>query len=152
MPRTRRLLRDREITYSAAKEQELNILHQLGYYEQQTKFFSHIHDRQNWIRAVVAHHLGLKSASACRVAEEENWLYGSFNVCVPVSIDDWDGKRVLIRFPLPYRVGEAVRPGNGDEKIRCEAGTYAWLQENCPDVPIPSLYGFALSTGETVRR
>ncbi|KKZ66798.1 hypothetical protein EMCG_07516 [[Emmonsia] crescens] len=149
MPRTRRLLRDREITYSAAKEQELNILHQLGYYEQQTKFFSHIHDRQNWIRAVVAHHLGLKSASACRVAEEENWLYGSFNVCVPVSIDCWDGKRVLIRFPLPYRVGEAVRPGNGDEKIRCEAGTYAWLQENCPDVPIPSLYGFALSTGET---
>jgi hypothetical protein len=51
---------------------------------------------------------------------------------------------------LPYRVGEAFRPGNGDKKVRCEAGTYAWLQENCADVPIPRLYGFALSTGETV--
>ncbi|KAJ0417842.1 hypothetical protein BJY00DRAFT_288788 [Aspergillus carlsbadensis] len=40
-------------------------------------------------------------------------------------------------------------PGNGDEKVRCEAGAYAWLQENCPDVAIPELYGFALSTGQT---
>lgn len=103
------------------------------------------------MRAVVAHHLGLGSYAVCHVAEEENWLNGSFNICVPTTIDNWNGKRVLIRFPLPYRIGEAARPGNGDEKIRCEAGTYAWLQENCPDVPIPGLYGFALSTGETVR-
>ncbi|KKK15094.1 hypothetical protein AOCH_005603 [Aspergillus ochraceoroseus] len=41
------------------------------------------------------------------------------------------------------------RPGNGDEKVLCEAGTYAWLQDNCPDVPIPHLYGFGLSTGES---
>ena len=27
---------------------------------------------------------------------------------------------------------------------------YAWLQENCPSVPIPQLHGFALSTGQTV--
>jgi hypothetical protein len=53
---------------------------------------------------------------------------------------------------LPYRIGEDCCPGNGDEKVRCEAGTYAWLQENCPTVPIPRLYGFGLSTGQTVRR
>lgn len=152
MPLTRRLVRDEEITYSVAKEQEVNILHQLGYYEQQIQFFSHLHDRQDWMRAVVAHHLGLKSSAACHVSGEETWLHGSFNVCVPITIDDWNGRRVLIRFPLPYRVGEAVRPGNGDEKVRCEAGTYAWLQENCVDVPIPHLYGFGLSAGETVRR
>jgi hypothetical protein len=79
----------------------------------------------------------------------------SFNVCIPVTISPWEGKeqpgrRVLIRFPLPYRVGEAFRPGNGDEKIRCEVGAYAYLQENCPEVPIPRLYGFATSDGETV--
>lgn len=150
MPRTLPLLRGREITYSAAREEECNILHQLGYHAKQTQFFAHLRDRRDWMRAVVAYHLGLPSA-ACHVAEEENWLHGSFNVCVPVAIDGWNKKRVLIRFPLPYRIGEAFRPGNGDEKIRCEAGSYAWLQENCPDVPIPSLYGFALSTGETVR-
>ncbi|OAA37684.1 Aminoglycoside phosphotransferase [Metarhizium rileyi] len=52
---------------------------------------------------------------------------------------------VLLRFPLPYRVGEAVRPGNSDEKVNGEAAAYAWLQENCPSVPIPQLYGFGLS-------
>ncbi|RMZ76005.1 hypothetical protein DV738_g5194, partial [Chaetothyriales sp. CBS 135597] len=51
----------------------------------------------------------------------------------------------MFRLPLPYKVGGAE---NGDEKIRCEAATYIWLQENCPSVPIPRLHGFGLSTGE----
>ncbi|PWY66961.1 hypothetical protein BO83DRAFT_451488 [Aspergillus eucalypticola CBS 122712] len=59
---------------------------------------------------------------------------------------------MVLRLPLPYRIGEDFMPGNGDEKVKCEAGTYAWLQENCPDVPIPELYGFGLSTGEAVLR
>ncbi|ERF74114.1 hypothetical protein EPUS_06383 [Endocarpon pusillum Z07020] len=54
----------------------------------------------------------------------------------------------MIRFPLPYQVGEAFRPGNADEKLRCEAGAYVWLQENCPALRIPFLYGFGLSTGQ----
>ncbi|KAJ5545186.1 hypothetical protein N7535_006432 [Penicillium sp. DV-2018c] len=55
----------------------------------------------------------------------------------------------MIQFPLPYRIGEDHRPGNADEKVRCEVATYAWLQDNCPSVPIPRLYGFGLSTGKT---
>lgn len=155
MPRTRRLLR-KDITYSTAKEEEVNVLHQLSYYDQQLQFFSHLNDKRNWMKAIVAYHLGLQSSVGCHVAETEDWLHGSFNVCVPVTIDHWatrqqPGQRVLLRFPLPYRIGEAFRPGNGDEKIQCEAGTYAWLQQNCPDVSIPRLYGFATSTGDTVR-
>lgn len=153
MPQTLPLLRGKEITeitYSAAREEEVNIIHQLGYHAKQSRFFSHLRDRQDWLKSIVSHHLGLPSA-ACHVAREEDWLNGSYNVCIPVTIRCWNNKRVLIRFPLPYRIGEAFRPGNGDEKIRCEAGAYTWLQENCPDIPIPRLYGFALSTGETVR-
>lgn len=37
VPKTRRLLR-REITWSAAKEEESNILHELGYYDQHARF------------------------------------------------------------------------------------------------------------------
>jgi hypothetical protein len=151
---TRRLIKE-EITYSLAKEREVNILHQLGYYDKQCHFFSYLYDRREWMKAVVVQHLGLSSADACHVAKMEDWLRGSFNVCVPITVD-WQnrqqpGRRVILRFPLPYRVGDEFRPGNGDEKIRCEAGAYAWLQQNCPDVPIPQLYGFALTTGETVR-
>ncbi|KAK2787281.1 hypothetical protein FQN53_005440 [Emmonsiellopsis sp. PD_33] len=147
MLRKRRELRE-DITYSVVKEKEVNILHQLGYNEKQNQFFAHPRSRQEWMVAVVGHHLGLKS-SRCHVEDEEHWLYGSFNVCVLITIDDWDVKRVLIRFPLPYRVGEATMHGNGDEKIGCEAGTYAWLQENCPAVPILRFYGVSLSTSET---
>ncbi|KAL8977811.1 MAG: hypothetical protein Q9205_006466, partial [Flavoplaca limonia] len=52
-------------------------------------------------------------------------------------------KRVMIRFPLPYKVGEEDFPGNAEEKLRCEAATYVWLQQHCPDVPIPRLLGFS---------
>ncbi|KKZ63773.1 hypothetical protein EMCG_01877 [[Emmonsia] crescens] len=156
MPATRRLLR-KEITYSFAKNEEVNIIHRLSYPSQETRFFTLLNNRRRWIRETVAHHLNLESPDICHVADIDDWLHGSFNVCIPVTIVNGNGKhqpgeRVLLRLPLPYRVGENFRPGNADEKIRCEAGTYAWLEENCPDIPIPRLYGFAISTGETFTR
>jgi hypothetical protein len=102
------------------------------------------------MKTAVAHHLDLRSSDDCYVADIESWFHGSFNVCVPMRIESGDEKFVLMRFPLPYRVGESFRPGNADEKRQCEVGAYAWFQNNCPDVPTPKLYGFALSTGETV--
>lgn len=103
------------------------------------------------IEAVVAHHLGHGSPNQCHVAEHTQWCRGSFNLCVPVRIDGHH-RRVIFRFPLPYRVGEKVSPGNADEKVRCEAGTYAGLQQNYPSVPIPFLHGFGLANGQHVRR
>jgi hypothetical protein len=41
MPKTRRLLRE-EITYSEAKEREVNVLEQLTYYDHQNEFFGHL--------------------------------------------------------------------------------------------------------------
>ncbi|KAK2807024.1 hypothetical protein FQN50_005598 [Emmonsiellopsis sp. PD_5] len=154
--RNRRLLRG-ETTYSSVKDEEVNILHRLEYIEQQDKFFAALSRKQSWMKAVVAHHLGLQSPDSCSMASQEDWIHGSFNVCIPVTVSSgWQGKtqtgqRLMLRFPLPYRVGDAFRPGNSDEKLRCEAGTYAWFQQNAADVPIPQLYGFALSTGEAVR-
>ncbi|KAB8213342.1 hypothetical protein BDV33DRAFT_66606 [Aspergillus novoparasiticus] len=156
MPKTRQLLHE-ELTYSHAKSKETNILHQLKYPSQQSQFFTLLQSKRSWIRVIVAHHLNLPSSNACQVADVGEWLHGSFNVCIPVTILEWNqkqqsGHRVLVRFPLPYRIGEDFRPGNGDEKVRCEAGTYAWIEENCPDIPIPRLYGFGMATGETFTR
>lgn len=147
----RRLLRG-EITYDAAKEQDSNILHELGYRDQKLRFFTHLYRNRGRIAAIAAHHLGLASADTCHV-DVEDWIHGSFNVCIRIDVEfqgkDHD-KQLMIRFPLPYRIGENCCPGNADQKVRCEVGTYAWLQENCPSVPIPRLYGFGLSTGHTV--
>ncbi|PYH95913.1 hypothetical protein BO71DRAFT_439965, partial [Aspergillus ellipticus CBS 707.79] len=153
MPTARRLL-DKEITYSSAKDNDANTLHQISDHGQQTHFLRRLEEKRDHIKDIVTHHLGLSSPSECHVAEAENWLHGSFKVSIPVTICPDGGlhKRVLLQVPLPYRVGESVQPGNCDEKIRCEAGTYAWIQENSPDVPIPHLYGFALSTGQQFTR
>ncbi|KAF3899478.1 APH domain-containing protein [Trichophyton interdigitale] len=148
-----RLLRqEKELTYSDVKDEEVNILNELQYFEKQTEFITGLAKREGWVKSIVAHHLNI-SPSRCNIAESAEWLKGSFNVCIPVTVQGWRGDqpkhRVLLRVPLPFKLGEAFRPGNADEKIRCEAGTYAWLQENHPDIPIPQLYGFSLSSGET---
>lgn len=104
------------------------------------------------IRAIVAHHLAVDPAH-CNVSPPEYWRHGSFNVCVPARVNAPDRGQpsfVMVRFPLPYRIGEITRPGNTDEKLGCEAATYAWLQEHCASVPIPHLYGVGLATGQQV--
>ncbi|EGD97862.1 hypothetical protein TESG_05366 [Trichophyton tonsurans CBS 112818] len=147
----RALLRG-EISYSSAKDKEVNILQRLEYPEKQNQFITDLINREQWIKGVVAHHLNI-TPSKCHVADPHRWLWGSFNLCIPITIHDWireqPGNQVLLRLPLPYKVGEAFRPGNIDEKIRCEASTYAWLEENHPHIPIPRLYGFSLSSGES---
>ncbi|PLB50327.1 hypothetical protein P170DRAFT_454881 [Aspergillus steynii IBT 23096] len=143
------------ITYSAAQECERNVLHELGYWDQETNYLSYLYQNRDSIRSIVARHLGLNSPDKCHIAEPEQWMRGSFNICIPVDADGQGPKpgiQMIIRFPLPYRVGEVPCPGNADEKIFCEAGTYVWLQANCPDVAIPHLYGFGLATGRTVLR
>ncbi|PGH18438.1 hypothetical protein AJ79_00507 [Helicocarpus griseus UAMH5409] len=151
MLKSRRLLRG-EITYDSAKEQDANILHQSGYRDQRTTYFTHLCRSRRLIQKIVGHHLGLHSLDICHVVDVEEWIHGSFNVCIRIDVDAQGhnpARQLMIRFPLPYRIGESSCPGNADEKVRCEAGTYAWLQENCPTVPIPQLYGFGLSTGRT---
>ncbi|EFW18225.1 hypothetical protein D8B26_005058 [Coccidioides posadasii str. Silveira] len=140
----RQLLRE-NITFSVAKEKDVNILHQLSYRSRRDEFFKFINERRSLAAKLAAHHLGVPP-KACHAVEIDNWMSGSFNLCVLVTIKGF--KPVIIRFPLPYRVGEGPFPGNSDEKVKCEAGAYAWLQQECPLVPIPKLYGFALSTGQ----
>lgn len=143
------------VTLSAAEAKSSNVLHALAYSQQQEYFYEHIESRRSLLADVVAHHLGTKSTDIA-ISSQEFWRHGSFNLCIPARVDVGCSVKstlpqfVFLRFPLPYRVGEATRPGNSDEKVNCEAATYAWLQENCPRVPIPKLYGFGLSTNQKV--
>ncbi|KAF4620088.1 hypothetical protein G7Y89_g14735 [Cudoniella acicularis] len=141
-------------TLADALEQEENMLLDLAYPEQRIDFFVSLYSRRKDIVKLVEYHLGLTNPNAgtCRLGEVKEWIHGSFNVCIPVYVDKWKkhpGRRVLIRFPLPYKIGESKYPGNADEKLRCEAATYIWIRENCPDVPIPHLWGFGLPGGKS---
>lgn len=150
LPTTRPLLHE-NIGYEDARERETNILLRLTYPEAQRKFYDILSQRESLIQQRVAHHLNLSSHRICHVAAPQDWMQGSYNLCIPVTIGISKQQRVLMRFPLPHRVGDEVCPGNGDEKPRCEAATYKWMQQECSSIPIPHLYGFALSTGQCVR-
>lgn len=145
MVRTRKL-RHEEVTYSRVFEEDTNVLIALEDPKKTTKLLANLIRHKPVIGEAVAHHLGILPEQ-CDIADPKDWLLGGFNVCLPVSTPK---QKVLIRFPVLHRVGDDFRPGNADEKIRCEVGTYAWLAKNCPSVPVPKLYGFGLSTGQTV--
>ena len=145
--RSRKLLGG-EITFDEAVEEEHNMLQPLTYWRKQFDFIVYLLKHKAEIESVASYHLHLNKTARCRLTPPEEWIHGTFNICLPIRIDNWTkhpGKRVIIRFCLPYKTGESNFPGNNDEKLRCEAATYAWIQENCPDVPIPRLWGFAFS-------
>ncbi|KAM0741640.1 hypothetical protein ACQRIT_004497 [Beauveria bassiana] len=153
---TTRSLLSGPITFSNAKGRAANVLEALLYPQRKLAFYDYIERRRDLVAEVIAHHFGVKP-SEIQVSPQIWWRHGSFNLCIPFTIiakmTDPDvlpnvPPYAFIRFPLPYRVGEAAHPGNSDEKVRCEAATYAWMEENCPDVPIPKLFGFGLSTNE----
>jgi len=62
-----------------------------------------MYKRRHLIEARVAHDLGPRSPSECHVTDVKTWMNGIFDLCIAVTI--WHSKRVIIRFPLPYRVG-----------------------------------------------
>ncbi|KAH7157503.1 hypothetical protein B0J13DRAFT_171481 [Dactylonectria estremocensis] len=133
-----------KISLSDALDDENDILEQLSYPAKRSNFYDDLVTHSDDIKDIVSRHLGVSGAS-CQVPAVDEWIHGSFNVCIPVYVNE--KKKAIIRFPLPYKVGESTYPGNAEEKIRCEVATYAWIQTNCPSVPIPTLWGFGLPGG-----
>lgn len=143
-----------DITFEGAVEEETNMVQRLTFFQKRIDFHVYLHENRANIEALVSFHLGLKSAEHCRLTQPADWVHGSFNLCLPVDVSTTSKQsttRVIIRFPLPYKIGELEYPGNADEKLRCEAATYIWIAENCPDLPIPRLWGFGFSDNNHVR-
>ncbi|TPX21579.1 hypothetical protein DIZ76_015538 [Coccidioides immitis] len=139
------------ITLSAALHKDDDYLLLLSYPKKRLDFYLYLYQRRSTIKAIVAHHLGLPEDD-CKVGEVEEWIHGSFNLCVPIYINDsikFCVRRVIIRFPLPYKLEETQYPGNTEEKLRCEVATYIWIRNNCPAIPIPKLFGYAFSEGQS---
>lgn len=129
------------------------MLLELSFPKSRMEFFVSLYSRRQDIAMLVADHLQSSRWEQCFVEEVKEWIHGSFNVCIPVRIESrtkQSPKRVMIRFPLPYKVGEALNPGNVDEKLRCEAATFIWIGQQQLDIPIPRLWGFGFPGGQTV--
>lgn len=136
------------ITLSEALDDETDVIRKLSYPEKRLDFYQFLRAHAGEIESIVSHHLGV-SRDSCRTPWIDEWVHGSFNVCIPIYVHAQ--KRVVIRFPLPYKIGESTNQGNAEEKLRCEAATYAWTQSHCPSIPIPRLWGFCFPGASSVR-
>ncbi|KAI9756199.1 MAG: hypothetical protein M4579_003939 [Chaenotheca gracillima] len=154
--RTRKILHHGVITHEEASEREDDVLFKLAQWDLVEDWYLYCKRSQNQIEHIVANHLRLADSERCELSQMQDWKYGSFNFNVPVIIHSDRrgrfGNRVLLRLPLgrnAYNAGEGGFDSLANEKVRCEVATYAWLDENCPDVPIPRLFGFSFSDGPT---
>jgi len=113
-----------EITLDEALQEERNMLHRLTYWQKKFDFLLYLYEQKEEIESVVSSHLCLKRTLECRLTDPVDWIHGNFNLCLPVLIKS-SGieplRRVIIRFPLPFKLGELEFPGNSDENLRCEA-------------------------------
>ncbi|KAF2178262.1 hypothetical protein K469DRAFT_599796 [Zopfia rhizophila CBS 207.26] len=106
-------------TLTEALEEEENMHVRLRYPTQRADFFLWVYQHRKDFEAIVSYHLGLDNGETCRFGDPKEWKHGSFNLCVPIQTHNWrkhPGKRVMLRIPLPYKVGESTYPGNADEK------------------------------------
>lgn len=141
------------ITLEDALREDENVIQKLQYPERRAIFYVYLYRRRAHISKLVSRHLNLPLTSF-RLGQIKEWVHGSFNVCIPIHVKPSRPglpEKAIIRFALPYKTGDEHFFGNADEKVRCEAATYLWLQQNCPDVPIPRLYGFGFPGSRSVR-
>jgi hypothetical protein len=123
----------------------------LTHHQQTLDFCQDLEQHLSRLEQLIARHLGVP-ATDVGLPDRSGWLWGSFNLCLPVGIGPTAGTvaSAVLRVPLPHRSGEQHDPGHVDEKLRCEAATYVWLRENCPSLPIPRLLGIGFPGGQSV--
>ncbi|KXT14119.1 hypothetical protein AC579_91 [Pseudocercospora musae] len=135
------------LSLSAAQRNERNILARLQQSQARKQLYQDLWDNRRTIEAVTAHHLRIAGSSACVVQDTDTWFRGQFNICILVHVQDGDGRtcRKIFRCPMAHKVGEEYFPGAMQEKMRAEVATFAWIESNCPGIPIPRLHAFGLS-------
>lgn len=149
-PRTLELLnRATPITYESAIDTDANIIREAAYVAACKALYNSLWRERRALEAAARHHLGLAGTQdVCKVARPAHWIRGSFNVCIPIEVQSQSpdsSRKLMIRCAMPHKLAEANYPGTVDEKMACEVGAYVWMQERCPDIPIPRLYGFGFS-------
>lgn len=143
-----------EISLASALASDDDMLLELSFPSEQKQFLDSLCNKQREIELLVSSHLDLTEPRRCSMAEPEQWMLGYYNVCIPIVVDrgtETARKRLILRIPLPYKLRETNCPGNADEKLRCEAAAFIWIQDQCPEIPIPFLWAFGFQHGQSVR-
>ena len=139
-------------TWTEIEEEDDNMLVKLERPRLRREFEAYLQGHTTEIQDIVSHHLSLRQHQHCTVAERSSWMHGDFNTCIPISVSNWGTQRLLLRCPFPHMLSGSHTTDKADEKVRCEAATFAWMLQNCAQVPVPRLWGFGLPGGLCVSR
>ena len=142
-----------EINLEDALKSETNIVAQHAQFNSLVQLYKHVWEHRSAVGALVAMHAGV-SPERIEVLHHSTWKRGGFNLVVPIlvkdkdrestdthTVSDQDSEQVLLRIPMPAKLGEEQHPGSVADKLRCETASYIWMQRHCPEVRIPHLYG-----------
>jgi len=138
------------ITYNNALNTDRNIIQESQYVATTEALYHELWTQRNTMSVIIKHHLGLGVGSqfSCTIAPQHQWIQGSFNLCIPVEVLS---QKLILRCAMPHNLAEAHNPGSVNERMSCEVGAYAWIQERCRDSRIPHLYCFDFSDQRHVR-
>lgn len=152
MPPTIELLGRGHVTIESALEEEINVINWASYGPATDKLYQQIWEQKDEVAALVVHHMGLGRRDKCIVLPPQQWIRGGFNVCVFVDVLLGSGeyRKAVFRCPLPHKLAETKYPGSVDEKLGCEVGAYAWVEDCCPEIRAPHLFGFGFQDGRHV--
>ncbi|KAG6003912.1 hypothetical protein E4U21_001590 [Claviceps maximensis] len=139
------LLDHEPLTFQQALSEDFNVVqrhHQVAQVQQQ---YGLLWSQKETIAAIVKAQLGLQKEAKCAATPPQEWIRGKFNICIPVDVESrrFSGK-VMMRCPMPSSLADSYHSGRVTERLRSEVGAHAWLQQNCPDIRIPQLYGFSI--------
>lgn len=141
------------LTEEEALDYEIDMMFALSKPQHIRNFQHELDLRRSQIERLIQRHLGIPQSDFV-LSPPSEWIVGGFNICLPIHISSSHypklPRRAIIRFPVPFSVGETFNPGNMEEKLRCEAATYVWLQRSCPTVPIPDLLGMGFPGTQSV--
>lgn len=143
-----------EMTEKQVLAEDWDMIPTLTAFAKTREFCQVLEDHRIQLEELISRHLGVPPSDFV-LLDQEYWFWGSFNVCLPIDIENTRRasrlpRQALLRFALPFRCGEDYSPGNVEEKLRCEAATYIWLQRSHPSIPTPQLLGMGFPDAESV--
>lgn len=142
------------MTEEQALDEDWDMIPTLTAYSKTQTLSNDLESHRPQLERLISRHLGVPTSEFVLLGQE-HWVWGSFNICLPIDIKRTLlttklPRQAILRFPLPFRCGEDYSPGNVEEKLRCEAATYIWLRRSCPSIPAPRLLAMGLPSGESV--
>jgi len=151
---TIQVTRWKELTEKQALAEDWDMIPTLTAFAKTREFCQYLDCHRDQLEGLISRHLGIPSTEFVLLSQE-CWVWGSFNLCMPIDIKRTHRSSTLppqaiLRIPLPFRCGEDYSPGNVEEKLRCEAATYIWLQRFIPSIPTPRLLAIGFRGAESV--